>query len=56
MNLNKIKFTCLDRTYLFLCKFNFTLTMKNRDEKAQFKNQFSCCDDQPIRTELTPYG
>ena len=36
MNLNKIKLTCLDCTYIFLYIFNFTLTMKNRDEKAVF--------------------
>ena len=34
MNLNKIKFTLLDCTYLFLCRFNLTLTIKNRDEKS----------------------
>ena len=33
MNLKKIKFTLLDCTYLFLCRFNLTLTMKNHDEK-----------------------
>ena len=33
MNLDKIKFTCLDLTYLFLCRFNFLLTLKNLDEK-----------------------
>ena len=56
MNLSKIKFTCLDYSYLFLYRFNSTLTMKSRDEKAIFfwlKNWFSCCDDQPIRIELT---
>lgn len=36
LNLNKIKFTCLDGTYPFLYRLNFTLTMKNRDEKAMF--------------------
>ena len=36
MNLSKIKFTRLDCTYLFLCRFNSTLTMKSRDEKAMF--------------------
>ena len=33
MNLDKVKFTCLDLTYLFLCRFNFSLTLKNLDEK-----------------------
>ena len=36
LNLNKIKFTCLDGTYPFLYRLTFTLTMKNRDEKAVF--------------------
>ena len=36
MNLSKIKFTCLDYSYLFLYRFNSTLTMKSRDEKAIF--------------------
>ena len=36
LNLNKIKFTCLDGTYPFLYRLTFTLTMKNRDEKAMF--------------------
>ena len=31
MNLDKVKFTCLDLTYLFLCRFNFSLTLKNLD-------------------------
>ena len=36
LNLDKIKFTCLDGTYPFLYRLTFTLTMKNRDEKAMF--------------------
>ena len=35
MNFKNIKFTRLDCTYIFLCRFNFMLTMKNRDEKAK---------------------